>query len=63
VPVAVNMHSKAKLNLWQERNRFSLKTEIYLPVKQRTHGKAVEWYSRRIVPCMEMGPRTNIIQC
>ncbi len=27
------------------------------------HGKAVEWYSRRIVPCMEMGPRTNIIQC
>ncbi len=26
------------------------------------HGNAVEEYYRRIVPCMEMGPRTTIIQ-
>jgi hypothetical protein len=26
------------------------------------HGKAAEVYYSRIVPCMEMGPRTTIIQ-
>jgi hypothetical protein len=26
------------------------------------HGNASEWYYSRIVPCMEMGPRTTIIQ-
>ncbi len=49
-------------------------SECVLPPQQRrgathspggegVHGNAVEWYHSRIVPCMEMEPRTTIIQC
>jgi hypothetical protein len=34
----------------------------YICMRVLPHGNAVEGYYRRIVPCMEMGPRTSIIQ-
>ncbi len=68
-----NLGSNPDISQIYKNGRLKQKSGQHTPARQKhtkiidtcmtLHGKAVEWYSRRIVPCMEMGPRTNIIQC
>ncbi len=50
--------------LWKRKYKHDVevRTGTRIVENQALHGNAAEKYYRRILPCMEMGPRTTIIQ-